>query len=208
VCPSAPREQTLPNAGSQLAQAGDLARQDRAAEYQPGVTITKRLSNTPLATENNKGVSMKFRKPAAALVMAALTLGSVFSLTGVAYASAMTMSNVNTKRCLDDSFGYGLRSLGCNGLKYQLWNLTNKTWDDTWAFENVTTQRCLDDSPEYGLRSHACNGLDYQQWRPSNIFPWNRLTNVHTGRCIDDSFGSGLRSFTCNNLDYQGWVGF
>jgi hypothetical protein len=53
---------------------------------------------------------------------AALTLAS----SGTAFAGqnpdgSVTLRNVNTGRCIDDSSGYGLRSFGCNGLTYQDW---------------------------------------------------------------------------------------
>ncbi|MFI9237566.1 hypothetical protein [Streptomyces sp. NPDC053079] len=29
--------------------------------------------------------------------------------------------HANTGRCIDDSYAYGLRAFGCNGLDYQRW---------------------------------------------------------------------------------------
>jgi Ricin-type beta-trefoil lectin domain len=150
---------------------------------------------------------MKLRKPVATLITAmALTIGSVFSLTGVAHAGSRdVLKNRQTGRCLDDSFGYGLRSIACNGLNYQQWNAT---WGYNWQFKNVVTGRCIDDSFGYGLRSTACNGLDYQRWivdSPHGLGDYE-LMNLVTGRCIDDSFGYGLRPLACNGLDYQVWT--
>jgi hypothetical protein len=137
----------------------------------------------------------------AVTAMAALTLAG----SGTANASVpggVTMRNVNTGRCIDDSFGYGLRSYGCNGLSYQQWIFQGPTL----VLKNANTLRCMDDSSGYGLRSYGCNGLDYQQWveytGPNGSYIYK---NKHTGRCIDDSSGYGLRSFGCNGLTYQDW---
>jgi hypothetical protein len=159
---------------------------------------------------SNKGVPMKFCKPVTLLIGVVLTLGSVFGLTGVAYADPGARRNLNTGRCIDDSFGSGLRSYGCNGLIFQQWhNLPTDTPNGMrWALRNDHTGRCIDDSFASGLRSYDCNGLIFQLWN----FTWNPsygawvLTNEHTGRCIDDSPAFGLRSYGCNGLNYQLWA--
>jgi hypothetical protein len=52
----------------------------------------------------------------------ALTLaGSGTAFAGQNPDGSVTLRNVNTGRCIDDSSGYGLRSYGCNGLTYQDW---------------------------------------------------------------------------------------
>ena len=157
---------------------------------------------------------MKWRKPATLLTAMALTLGSVFSLTGVAYADTVSyeIKNGNTGRCIDDSTTYGLRSHACNGTSYQQWKFYLSV-RPTFVIKNANTGRCIDDSATYGLRSFGCNGQVYQQWYPlgpSNVpNPQGPiLMNSATGRCIDDSFGSGLRSWPCNYLNYQDWYGF
>jgi hypothetical protein len=73
------------------------------------------------------------------------------------------MQNAVTKRCIDDSSGYGLRANGCNGLNYQ-----DFTWwwqnDGSVVMQNAVTKRCIDDSFGYGLRANGYNGLNYQDF--------------------------------------------
>ena len=151
---------------------------------------------------------MKFGKSATTLLTGiVLTLGPAFSTTSVAHADTDPVKNVNTGRCIDDSFAYGLRSFGCNGLSYQVWQKLPNSTVTRWAIRNQNTGRCIDDSFAYGLRSFGCNGLNYQSW---NIISTSNggqvLKNDNTGRCIDDSFAYGLRSFGCNGLNYQIWL--
>ena len=118
-------------------------------------------------------------------------------------AFAVTMTNQATGRCVDDSFGYGLRAFGCNGQNYQTFALTGQS-DGNWVLTNYNTGRCVDDSFGYGLRAFGCNGQNYQRWQ---WIAWSDGTstfvNENTGRAIDDSFGYGLRSFTENDESYQ-----
>ena len=112
--------------------------------------------------------------------------------------------NLATRRCLDDSFEFGLRSFPCNGLNYQKWRY-GYTAGTLGGLVNRHTGRCIDDSFEFGLRSFPCNGLAYQVWQPNpsgGTFHWG---NRATGRFMDDS-EFGLRSFQRNNLNYQRFV--
>jgi hypothetical protein len=68
---------------------------------------------------------------AGALVAATATAALALAGAGTANASSAipdfgnpgngtnTMKNAVTGRCIDDSSGYGLRSIGCNGFNYQ-----------------------------------------------------------------------------------------
>ncbi|MEV5938615.1 RICIN domain-containing protein [Streptomyces sp. NPDC051994] len=76
---------------------------------------------------------------------------------------AGALRNLNTGRCIDDSFAYGLRAFGCNGLNYQRWEIYYNG-NGTLTFRNENTGRCIDDSGAYGLRSFGCNGMNYQQF--------------------------------------------
>ncbi|QKW17685.1 actinohivin [Kitasatospora sp. NA04385] len=120
---------------------------------------------------------------------------------------AYTLRNMATNRCVDDSFDYGLRAFGCNGLNFQRLNFYDQGNDSTskmWVLQDQSTGRCLDDSLAYGLRSASCNGLNYQNWRMQYWSDSSRtFINVNTGRCMDDSSAYGLRAYPCNNLTYQ-----
>jgi hypothetical protein len=75
----------------------------------------------------------------------------------------VTMTNQATGRCVDDSFGYGLRAFGCNGQNYQRWLWI--AWSDgTSTFVNENTGRAIDDSLGYGLRSFTENDESYQSF--------------------------------------------
>lgn len=122
--------------------------------------------------------------------------------TPAAVASAACFScpykNQATGRCLDDSQQYGLRPFGCNGLDYQLFQITGGA-----AIINNHTGRCLDDSPQFHLRSFPCNGLQYQRWTVSSVGPNLVFINKYTNLAIDDSLQFGLRTFTVNFQTYQ-----
>jgi hypothetical protein len=110
---------------------------------------------------------------------------------------ARPIENLETVRCVDDSFEFGLRALECNGAPYQDWiRLGNAA-----AWQNVATGRCLDDSPEFGLRPFDCNGLSYQEW-----YGTSEQRNEATGRCLDDHVDFGLRAIECNGSDHQQWL--
>ena len=69
--------------------------------------------------------------------------------------------NLATRRCLDDSFEFGLRSFPCNGLAYQVWQPNPSGGTFHWG--NRATGRFMDDS-EFGLRSFQRNNLNYQRF--------------------------------------------
>ncbi|WP_254069060.1 ricin-type beta-trefoil lectin domain protein [Streptomyces sp. TM32] len=120
---------------------------------------------------------------------------------GTVYAYAL--QNQNTGRCVDDSFAYGLRAFGCNGLNYQRFNYYSQP-DGSWVLQNQNTGRCVDDSFAYGLRAFGCNGLNYQKWRIIYQSDGSAsYQNENTGRVIDDSSAYGLRAFGYNGLSYQ-----
>jgi hypothetical protein len=127
---------------------------------------------------------------------------------GGASTDQLSLRNVATGRCMDDSLAYGLRANNCNNLDYQRFFITSNDGGGTWVLQNVHTGSCLDDSAAYGLRGYYCNNLDYQQFfltTHDNGYSWV-LQNVHTGSCVDDSFAYGLRGYYCNNLNYQRWI--
>ncbi|MCG5215292.1 RICIN domain-containing protein [Streptosporangium soli] len=112
-----------------------------------------------------------------------------------------TFRNRNTDRCLDDS-REGLRSIGCNNLDFQKWEVT-VVENEHREIKNKHTQRCLDDSGA-GLRTYPCNNLTFQKWNVTKYRDGVVLQNHETKRCVDDS-REGLRSFHCNNLNFQRW---
>ena len=143
-----------------------------------------------------------------------LALAAVIAATfaiSVAAAPADALSyhaiqNQNTKRCLDDSFAYGLRAFGCNGLDFQKWAVYEPAGQNSpiWFLKNLATGRCVDDSAAYGLRAFPCNNMNFQQWGTPWFSP-SQMLNMNTKLCLDDSLDYGLRAFPCNNLDYQSW---
>ncbi|MCB5164725.1 RICIN domain-containing protein [Streptomyces bambusae] len=113
--------------------------------------------------------------------------------------------NNATRRCMDDSFAYGLRAFGCNGTDFQQFRFGDGTYYH--ELRNKVTGRCIDDSFAYGLRAFTCNSQSYQQWSVSNTTGGTTFRNRATGRCIDDSLAYGLRAFDCNGMNYQKWWG-
>jgi hypothetical protein len=113
--------------------------------------------------------------------------------------------NRNTGRCMDESWAYGLRAMGCNGLTFQYFSFDATSVAGTYYIRSSETGRCVDDSLAYGLRTYACNGLDFQRWFMYSYDGATILQNLKTGRCIDDSYAYGLRAFDCNQLSYQHW---
>jgi hypothetical protein len=140
-------------------------------------------------------------KTGAALAVAA---GLALGLSGTAHAaSALTLQNQNTGRCVDDSYAYGLRAFGCNGMSYQKFWFYGQS-DGSYVLQNQNTGRCVDDSFDYGLRAFGCNGMNYQKWRITyrSDGSWS-LVNENTGRSMDDSYDYGLRSWWVNDMNYQ-----
>ncbi|QNP75217.1 hypothetical protein IAG44_41315 [Streptomyces roseirectus] len=118
--------------------------------------------------------------------------------------------NNATRRCMDDSFAYGLRAFGCNRLDFQQFRHSDGIWGgDRYYHElrNKVTGRCVDDSFAYGLRAFDCNGQAFQQWAVSSGSGGSTFKNRATGRCVDDSFAYGLRAFDCNGTTFQKWWG-
>lgn len=147
--------------------------------------------------------------------MLALTIGIMVAISAmvmtplsapVANASEYyyVFINAATRRCLDDSFQYGLRTLPCNSSSYQEF----RSGPNGKLFQNLNTGRCIDDSFQYGLRAIPCNGLAYQNWHLySETYPPNlHFQNEATTGCLDDSFPFGLRTFGCNQQSYQTWT--
>ncbi|WP_327250547.1 RICIN domain-containing protein [Streptomyces sp. NBC_01244] len=141
-------------------------------------------------------------------VVAATAAIAALSVTTPAQARADVFyfdgQNNATRRCMDDSFEYGLRAYACNGLDFQQFRYSDGTYHE---LRNKVTGRCVDDSAAYGLRAYACNGQSYQQWSVSNTTGGTTFRNRNTGRCIDDSAAYGLRAYTCNGQNYQKWWG-
>ncbi|MEU9497889.1 RICIN domain-containing protein [Streptomyces sp. NPDC048196] len=160
-------------------------------------------------------LATRIARPAAAACATAALL-----LTGTTAAHAVTprpkgpaiangqiyfyaLKNQSTGRCVDDSWGAGLRAFTCNGLNYQNFNWYPQS-DGTWVIQNQNTGRCIDDSADYGLRAFGCNYSAYQRW--SIIYQSDgtkTLKNQNTGRVMDDSLDFGLRAFGYNGLSYQ-----
>lgn len=124
-----------------------------------------------------------------------------------ALSSTTGLRNAATRRCVDDSFAYGLRSFTCNKQAFQTFDFNEKSYG-VYALKNRATGRCVDDSFAYGLRPFDCNGGAWQNWEvlhyPTAV---KLLRNKATGRCLDDS-SAGLRSFSCHpwgdaNVGYQ-----
>lgn len=112
--------------------------------------------------------------------------------------------NVETSRCIDDSFAYGLRAFPCNGLTFQGWH--KGPIGGGSLLKNQATGRCLDDSFTFGLRAIPCNSSPYQTWYIESEFgALFSEHNVQTQRCTDDSFAYGLRAFPCNHTTFQTW---
>lgn len=75
--------------------------------------------------------------------------------------------NNATRRCMDDSFAYGLRAFDCNRTDFQQFRFSDGVWGgDRYSHEvrNKVTGRCIDDSFAYGLRAFDCNGMNFQKW--------------------------------------------
>ncbi|WP_051820411.1 RICIN domain-containing protein [Streptomyces sp. NRRL S-920] len=119
--------------------------------------------------------------------------------------------NNETRRCLDDSFAYGLRTFGCNRTDFQqFWaKRVEVSGKEFRQIHNKVTGRCLDDSFEFGLRPYPCYGGAWQEWRVKGYDNDKGyiLQNRATGRCLDDSFAYGLRTWSCNGMDFQYWYG-
>ncbi|TDW15632.1 RICIN domain-containing protein [Kribbella kalugense] len=130
----------------------------------------------------------------------------------VAADPVQTLKNKATQRCLDDS-GKGLRTLGCNNLSTQKWQI--HVWNDqTRQLRSVGTGECLDDSSN-GLRTISCwpssnPNSKLQSWKKATYSDGTiRLQNQGTGRCLDDS-SKGLRTMPCwsdssKYRAYQSW---
>ncbi|MFE5720428.1 RICIN domain-containing protein [Streptomyces erythrochromogenes] len=115
-----------------------------------------------------------------------------------------------TRRCLDDSLEFGLRTFQCNGGDFQQFRHSDGVWSGEryyYELRNKVTGRCIDDSFAYGLRPFVCNKKDFQQWSVSKNDRGTTFKNRATGRCIDDSFEFGLRAYECNGGDFQKWWG-
>ncbi|MFD4176292.1 MULTISPECIES: RICIN domain-containing protein [Streptomyces] len=143
-----------------------------------------------------------------AVVVATAALAAL-SLTTPAQARAEVFhfdgQNNATRRCMDDSFAYGLRAHECNRQDFQQFRFGDGTYFH--ELRNKVTGRCVDDSFAYGLRAFDCNNQSFQQWSVSNTTGGTTFKNRATGRCIDDSFAYGLRAFDCNRTNFQKWWG-
>lgn len=129
----------------------------------------------------------------------------VLSSTPASADSTGRLRNWATGRCVDDSWGAGLRPLDCNGLNYQNWTYT-KAAGIAYYIRNVNTGRCLSESGGQ-VFSTGCDRGRAQQWMSYSCFNdgskgrcWKNLNSL---RCLDDSFAYNLRSFDCNYLVWQ-----
>jgi hypothetical protein len=82
----------------------------------------------------------------------------------------VTLQNLATGSCLDDSAAYGLRGYLCDphhdSLRiFQQFRIT--FLPDGWVLQNLATGSCVDDSAAYGLRGYFCNGTYFQDWTAS-----------------------------------------
>jgi hypothetical protein len=72
------------------------------------------------------------------------------------------LQNVNTLRCIDDTYDFGLRTWGCNSGQNQSWWVT--LWNDgTRRYQNQATGYCISDSTA-GLRHVVCSTSSAQSW--------------------------------------------
>lgn len=70
--------------------------------------------------------------------------------------------NVNTGRCIDHTYDFGLRTWGCNDGQNQSWWV--KLWNDgTRRYQNQGTGLCLYDSTA-GMRMAVCSSSEAASW--------------------------------------------
>jgi hypothetical protein len=152
----------------------------------------------------SNAVRVIFRRTLSFLILAAVCLVPGVGAARPARAAVTDhVLNIETNRCIDDSFAYGLRAFPCNGLAFQTFDVIPQP-DGRWVLRNRATARCIDDSLAYGLRAFPCNNLSFQAFAPrKEPAGFYELRNKATGRCIDDSYAYGLRAFPCNNLSFQ-----
>ncbi|MFD9895808.1 RICIN domain-containing protein [Amycolatopsis sp. NPDC059027] len=117
--------------------------------------------------------------------------------------------NAKSHWCIDDSIPAGLRTFGCNTLKFQQFNV--HVWNDkTRQLKNLATGRCLDDSDQFGLRTLACwpggnPNSKYQSWVVTKSGKYLRFQNQATKRCLTDIGGGKLVTRPCSADDTQKW---
>ncbi|MEU9190830.1 RICIN domain-containing protein [Streptomyces sp. NPDC048484] len=115
-----------------------------------------------------------------------------------------TFRNVATGKCLDDSFGAGVRTHPCNYGPAQQWSV--HAWNDgTRRLQNAATGRCLSLVGLASVGIATCNSSEEQSWFPFHDeygrVAFENQASVRAS-CLDDSFEFGLRVIGCN---YQGW---
>jgi Ricin-type beta-trefoil lectin domain len=77
----------------------------------------------------------------------------------------VTLANVATGRCLDDSTEHGLRTTDCDSSNpsRQIW-LVTRWLDETIELKNQETQLCIEASDTNGLSSKNCDQSGAQSW--------------------------------------------
>lgn len=114
-----------------------------------------------------------------------------------------TLANQQSKRCLDDSFAYGVRTYPCNGTNFQRWSVTN--WGDgTREFRNVDTRRCLAADANGTVYTGECDAATDASWY---VKWWNdgtfELKNQRHSQCLEDVVWLWTRG--CNFSREQSW---
>ncbi|MER6126068.1 ricin-type beta-trefoil lectin domain protein [Streptomyces sp. NPDC001795] len=114
--------------------------------------------------------------------------------------------NMATGGCLDDSFAYGFRGFGCNGLDFQNWNVHIWQEDGTRQFRSIATNRCWFGGVPEGAHPYTtdCNSSKEQSWWVHARGDRVSFENQATGLCLDDS-EYGLRMLTCTYNRNQTW---
>lgn len=151
-------------------------------------------------------MSRSSRRAAAALAVVAGLLGATLADASPANASGTGYRNEQTKRCLDDSFAFGLRTIPCNYSGYQDFFARGQLGAPKQLANQGATGRCVDNSVPYGLRAFPCNDLAYQLWYDEYTGGREQFRSLITGYCLDDSLAFGLRTYPCNGSSYQKWL--
>lgn len=209
----------FPVVGGDEASVAEAAANEAAKLMERGIMATRHVPRGPLLRRTGK-------------LFGALALAGAVTLTAPANASAgenpssqvprggetaaplaaeqgliATVMNSATRRCLDDSPEFGVRTERCNQQDFQKWRI--RGWDHISGFElqNVVTGLCLDDSPEHKLRTFGCGGgTPLQAWNLRYWDHWAEYQNVATGLCLDDNFDLGLRTVGCRGgAVWQRW---
>lgn len=126
------------------------------------------------------------------------------SPAGVYADPIQTFKNRWTGRCLDDSYTYGLRTFGCNGLDYQRWYV--HVWaDGTRRLRNVHTGRCIYDSDAI-LTMRTCDSSTNQSFYVKRYSDGSvRFRNQNTRLCLAGADNGAVYTPSCTDVYRQRW---